>query len=63
MALFQNSVVKKYLSQIDTDKLKPFFDKYKQFYQDQERINNIRLLKEENYQEGFLREFFCDSLG
>ena len=34
-----------------------------QFYGDAERIENIRLLKEENYQEGFLREIFVDVLG
>src|SRR3989339_1452050 len=63
MSLFQNSVVQKYLSNLNTEKLKSSFEQFKKFYGDQERINNIRLLKEENYQEGFLREIFCDVLG
>lgn len=63
MSLFQNSVVQKYLSNLNTEKLKSSFEQFKKFYGDQERINNIRQLKEENYQEGFLREIFCDVLG
>ena len=33
------------------------------FYGDKQRLENIKLLKEENYQEGFLREIFVQVLG
>lgn len=63
MPLFQKSVVSKYLQQLDQAELKNAYDKFKSFYGDKERIENIRLLKEENYQEGFLREIFVQVLG
>jgi type I restriction-modification system DNA methylase subunit len=63
MSLFQKSVVNKYLTNLDSAILKKAYDQYLQFYGDKERIENIRLLNEENYQEGFLREIFVDVLG
>ncbi len=63
MSLFQKSVVNKYLTNIDNSIIIKAYDQFKQFYGDAERIENIRLLKEENYQEGFLREIFVDVLG
>ncbi|MCB9207592.1 MAG: N-6 DNA methylase [Ignavibacteriales bacterium] len=63
MAIFQKSVVNKYLDNLDQDELSKAFGKFKQFYGDSERIENIKLLKEENYQEGFLREIFVQVLG
>ncbi len=63
MALFQTSVVNKYLSSLNSSLLQQAFQKFKQFYGDKERIENIKQLKEENYQEGFLREIFVDVLG
>lgn len=63
MALFQKSVVNKYLKTLDLVKVKQAYQQFLQFYGDAERIENIRLLKEENYQEGFLREIFVDVLG
>jgi len=63
MSLFQKSVVNKYLTNIDNSIVIKAYDQFKQFYGDAERIENIRLLKEENYQEGFLREIFVDVLG
>lgn len=63
MALFQKSVLNKYLSNLDQNELSIAFSKFKEFYGDAERIENIKLLKEENYQEGFLREIFVEVLG
>lgn len=63
MSLFQKSVLNKYLQTLDSKELEKSFQKFNQFYGDQERLENIKLLKEENYQEGFLREIFVDVLG
>ena len=63
MPLFQKSVIQKYLQQIDQPELTNSYQKFLKFYGDSERIENIRLLKEENYQEGFLREIFVQVLG
>lgn len=63
MSLFQKSVINKYLKTLDQSTLTTAFQKFQEFYTDEERIENIKLLKEENYQEGFLREMFVDVLG
>jgi type I restriction-modification system DNA methylase subunit len=63
MSLFQKSVVNKYLANLDSVAVAKAYEQFQQFYGDAERIDNIRLLKEENYQEGFLREIFVDVLG
>ncbi|MEE9430487.1 MAG: DNA methyltransferase, partial [Melioribacteraceae bacterium] len=63
MSLFQKSVVNKYLSNQDSLVVTKAYNKFKEFYGDAERIENIKLLKEENYQEGFLREIFVQVLG
>ncbi|MEO8230779.1 MAG: DNA methyltransferase, partial [Ignavibacteriota bacterium] len=63
MSLFQKSVVNKYLKHLNQKTVEESYKKFQQFYGDAERIGNIRLLKEENYQEGFLREIFVDVLG
>jgi len=63
MALFQKSVVNKYLKTLDSVEIDKSFLKFKEFYGNSARLENIRLLKEENYQEGFLREIFVQVLG
>lgn len=63
MSLFQKSVVNKYLANLNSSEVTEAFQKFKSFYGDAERIENIKLLKEENYQEGFLREIFVQVLG
>ncbi|MFZ2325070.1 MAG: DNA methyltransferase [Ignavibacteriaceae bacterium] len=63
MSLFQKSVVNKYLKNLNQQTVEEAYKQFQQFYDDAERIENIRLLKEENYQEGFLREIFVDVLG
>ncbi len=63
MALFQKSITNKYLKNLDTDKVNKAYNSFQKFYGDKERLQNIMQLKEENYQEGFLREIFVQTLG
>jgi hypothetical protein len=63
MPLFQKSVINKYLKTLDSGEVEKSFLKFKEFYGNSARLENIRLLKEENYQEGFLREIFVQVLG
>jgi hypothetical protein len=63
MSIFQISVLNKYLKNLDEVKLKKARQQFDEFYGDKLRLLNIMRLKEENYQEGFLREIFVDVLG
>ncbi|MBD3338067.1 MAG: N-6 DNA methylase [Candidatus Lokiarchaeota archaeon] len=63
MEIFQKSVIQKYLQNLDETKVNNAYQKYLKFYGNKARIQNITLLKEENYQEGFLREIFVHVLG
>ena len=62
MSIFQKSVVNKYLKSLAQAEVQTAFKKFKTFYSNK-RIINIKLLKEENYQEGFLREIFVETFG
>ena len=63
MSLFQKSVTNKYLKNLDNDKVEKAFENFRKFYGNKLRLANIMQLKEENYQEGFLREVFVQTLG
>ena len=63
MALFQNSVLKKYLQQQDNLKLGQAYQKFISFFQDIAIQKNIRETKEEQFQEGFFRGLFIKVLG
>ena len=63
MALFQSSVVYKYLKYQDEGKIKEKWEHYKAHFLQQGVQNNIRNSKEEQYQEGFLRDLFVKILG
>ncbi len=63
MSLFQKSVINKYLKTLNSEVVENSFLRFKKFYGNVARLENIRLLKEENYQEGFLREIFVQVLG
>ena len=63
MSLFQPSVLKKYLSQQDTDQVQKAYKKYSKYFHNAAIQENIRNSKEEQFQEGFLRELFVDILG
>jgi type I restriction-modification system DNA methylase subunit len=63
MSLFQPSVLKKYLSQQDAVQVQKAYKKYTRYFHNAAIQENIRNSKEEQFQEGFLRELFVDILG
>jgi len=63
MAIFQKSIINKYLKNLDNDKVNKAYEQYQKFFGDKLRLFDILHLKEENYQEGFLREIFVQVLG
>lgn len=63
MSLFQPSVLKKYLSQLDTASVQKAYKKYTKYFHNTSIQENIRNSKEEQFQEGFLRELFVEILG
>ncbi|MBP6755369.1 MAG: N-6 DNA methylase, partial [Bacteroidia bacterium] len=63
MPLFQASVLKKYLSQQDTTKITTAYAEYSSYFHNSTIQENIRNSKEEQFQEGFLRELFVTILG
>lgn len=63
MPLFQTSVLKKYLSQQDFSKISSAYAEYSAYFHNSTIQDNIRNSKEEQFQEGFLRELFVTILG
>lgn len=63
MPLFQSSVVKKYIKDIDQQKLEAQWTIFKGHFLNLEIQKNIQNLKEEEYQEGFIRDLFVKVLG
>lgn len=63
MALFQSSVLKKYLTSQEHAPMHAAFGAYLTYFHDPMRRANIRASKEEQFQEGFLRELFVNILG
>ncbi len=63
MSLFQKSVEKKYLSELDTSIIEKKFIEFKTYFGNPQIQENIRNSKEEQFQEGFLRELFVKILG
>lgn len=62
MSIFQKSVINKYLKNLDTAALDKAFGSYKTTFTG-EKIAIIRTVKEEEYQDGFLRDLFVNVLG
>ena len=62
MGLFQTSVLKKYIKLQDTKAVDSAFRKYINYFHNTEIQQNIRESKEEQFQEGFLRELFVNVL-
>ena len=60
MALFQNSVVNKYLKQQDSDVVGKAYNKFAKYFHNPTIQQNIRERKEEQFQEGFLIELFVN---
>ena len=63
MSLFQKTVVHKYLKQLDAAFISSKHNELKCYFGNPEIQANIRNSKEEQYQEGFLRELFVKILG
>lgn len=63
MGLFQQTVLKKYLSLLNNETVSAAYEQYKQYFHNTEIQDNIRNSKEEQFQEGFLRELFVKILG
>ena len=60
MALYQNSVLKKYLKQQDSDVVEKAYKKFAKYFHNSTIQQNIRERKEEQFQEGFLIELFVN---
>jgi type I restriction-modification system DNA methylase subunit len=63
MALFQQSVLKKYLADLPKLEVEAAFQRLTAHFGNPDIQENIRNAKEEQYQEGFLRELFVTVLG
>lgn len=63
MALFQNTVIQKYLRNKNTTEVQEKWIAYKQHFLNPTIQENIKNAKEEQYQEGFLRDLFVAILG
>lgn len=63
MALFQHSVLNKYLSGTNEEQVNEAWDIFTAHFHNREIQENIRSLKEEEYQEGFLDDLFVKVLG
>lgn len=62
MQIFQKSVIRKHLRNLDQEKVEKAFQTFRLNY-NLAKIEQIKTLKEEEYQDGFLREIFVDVLG
>ena len=63
MSLFQKSVEKKYLNDLDSALIDKKYVDFQDYFGNPERQENIRNSKEEQFQEGFLRELFVNIFG
>ncbi len=63
MPIYQSSVLKKFLSTQNETDIQQAFEKYSAYFLDPAIQHNIRNSKEEQFQEGFLRELFVNILG
>jgi hypothetical protein len=63
MALFQKTVEQKYLKQLNSELINAKYLEFKAYFGNNDIQDNIRNSKEEQFQEGFLREMFVKLLG
>lgn len=61
--LFQKTIVKKFLAMLSEEQTLEAWQKYQSYFLDKNIQANIRQSKEEQFQEGFLRELFVKVLG
>lgn len=62
MSLFQNKILKKYIA-TESEKVQTAYQAYSAYFHDVAVQENIKNSKEEQFQEGFLRELFVKVLG
>lgn len=62
MALFQESIIRKHLGTLDLDVVEQAYQRFKEVYS-ASKILNIKVAKEEQYQEGFIKDIFGAVLG
>jgi len=62
MSLFQTTVVKKYLNDLSPELIDKKYKVFNEYFGNPEIQENIRNLKEEEFQEGFIRELFVTIL-
>ena len=60
---FQNTIIKKYIALLNAEQIKSAWEQYKSYFLNPAIQDNIRASKEEQYQEGFLRELFVKVFG
>lgn len=61
--LFQKNIVKQYLRSLGDEQVRKAWSRYRGYFLNEEIQANILQLKEEQFQEGFLRELFVNVLG
>ena len=61
--MFQEQIIKKYGAKQDAAKIDEKYERFRSVFLNPQKQQNIRASKEEQYQEGFLRDLFCDVLG
>ena len=62
MTIFQKSVIKRHLDNLDKKQVEKVYQKFRENYSPA-KIEEIKKLKEEEYQDGFLRDLFVDVFG
>jgi hypothetical protein len=62
MPLFQRTIIKKHLLDLNNKEIDDAYNKFTAYFQNPTIQNNIRNSKEEQFQEGFLRELFGNVL-
>ena len=63
MSLFQKSVLSKYLNYQNKELINTKWESYKDYFHNIETQKNIKAIKEESFQEGFIRELFVNIMG
>jgi hypothetical protein len=63
MPLFQQSVLKKYINDLNKPQLQSAWQLFQEHFSNPVIQQNIRDSKEEEYQEGFVRDLFVNILG
>ncbi len=63
MSFFQESIKKKYLNELDNELLDNKYRQFLEYFNNKDIQQNIRNAKEEQFQEGFLRELFVNIFG